>query len=58
MVDFVEQVIEIEFALPVGIIVTRRPLVDEFVLDTVIGLNVVDHLDDTLIDGLVKIDVR
>lgn len=50
--------IEIEFALPVGIIVTRRPLVDEFVLDTVIGLNVVDHLDDTLIDGLVKVDVR
>ena len=50
--------IEVEFALPFRVVVPLRPFRDEFVLDSIIRLNVVDHLNHALVNWFVEVDIR
>ena len=50
--------IEVEFALPFRVVVPLRPFRDKFVLDSIIRLNVVDHLNHALVNWFVEVDIR
>ena len=57
MEDFVKKLAEVESRPPLRVVVTSSPVRNEFVFDAVARLDIVNHLDDSLVHGLVQVDV-